>query len=90
MASAQQNRLLSFIASVSGEQAAHRVWKEFGGSQPYIPRYPKSDEKQAFILSALERGENVHQIAKQLDLTERQIYVRLNQPLRKQTTLFGT
>jgi|GEM_PF-6211986 len=88
MASAQPNELISFIASIAGEHTAHRVWKEFGGSQPYIPRYPKSDAKQEYILSALERGENVRQIAKHLNITDRQVYARLNQPLRKQISLF--
>jgi Mor family transcriptional regulator len=88
MSSAQPNELISFIAKHAGEQVAHLVWKEFGGSQTYISRYPKTDTKQAFILSALERGDNVRSIARQLNLTDRQIYSRINQPLRKQISLF--
>jgi DNA-binding NarL/FixJ family response regulator len=88
MSSAQPNELISFIAKHAGEQVAHLVWKEFEKSQPYIPSYPKADKKQAYILSALERGENVRSIARQLNLSDRQIYSRLNQPLRKQISLF--
>lgn len=90
MATARPNEFISFIAQIAGDEVAHCVWKEFGGSQPYIPRYPKTDTKQQYILSALKRGENVRQIARHLDLTDRQVYKRLNQPLRKQITLFGT
>jgi DNA-binding NarL/FixJ family response regulator len=82
MATAKTNELISYIAEIAGEQVAHKVWKEFSGSQPYIPKYPKSDQKQLYVLKALERGENVRQIAKALDVSDRQIYTRLGRPVR--------
>ncbi len=75
-----QNEIIRFIAEHVGEDTAIAVWKEFEGTQLYIPRFPRRfDPKQDYILQHFN-GSNHRDIAKKLDITVRQLQKRLNKP----------
>jgi len=89
MPAPKQNEIIKFIAEHVGEEAALAVWKEFEGTQLYIPRVPRRfDPKQDYILNHFD-GTNHRDIAKKLDITVRQLQKRLNRPAKTaQISLF--
>lgn len=89
-AKAQNNELIEFIARHLGIDAAILVWKEFQREQPYIPKFPRTeDPKQALILQGLKDGKKLRHIAKDLDIGVRAVQLRLNKPVKpKQISLF--
>ena len=90
MPAPKQNEIVSFIANIAGEDTAVAVWKEFQGCQIYIPRCPKNtDPKQEYIVANFD-GSNHRKIAKELDISVRQLQKRLNRPRKPaQYSLFG-
>jgi hypothetical protein len=89
MPAPKQNEIVTFIATHYGEDAALAVWKEFEGCQLYIPRFPRrTDPKQIYIAEHYGK-KDLRQIAKDLDISVRQVQKRLNCPLKpKQISLF--
>lgn len=89
MAEPSQNELIQFIAGVAGERIATQIWKEFQGTQIYIPRFPKEiDERQLYLVNNLHK-KSVRELARDLDLTTRQVYKLMGKPVRpKQISLF--
>ncbi len=82
----QTPEIVTFIAKIAGEDIAVAVWKEFQGEQPYIPRFPRrEDAKQNYIADNFGK-KDLRQIAKDLDITVRQVQKRLNLP-RKPTQI---
>jgi DNA-binding NarL/FixJ family response regulator len=89
MAKAKTSELIQFIAERNMDLAIE-VWKEFQREQPYIPRFPRTeDPTQAFILQGLKEGKSIRRIAKDLDIGVRAVQLRLNKPVKpKQIDLF--
>jgi len=85
------NELIEYIAREFGHDVAIKVWQEFQGEQPYIPKFPaREDPIQLHIMQGLQEGKPNRVIAKELNLTVRSIQSRLNKPLNvQQTCLFS-
>lgn len=90
MADPRNNELITFLSEKFGDQVALQVWQEFEGTQVYIPRFPKKvDKRQMYLLKNINT-KSLRDMAKDLDLSSRQVYRLLQKPVRPhQTTLFG-
>jgi len=83
-----KNELIGFLYKKFGEDVAKCVWKEFGGSQIYIPLMREKGAREEYVLKH-QGNKTPRQIASELNITVRTVQNIMNRRIKpSQVQLF--